>query len=340
MNDYLKTNGDRIQATQSITVIVTECTATINTSLSKPTDVFYHRWGSKTVSTRFFQPFTVTAGCTLTFTYTAKIRIDANTLADLPANEITFKASQKQFLIQKCNSFDLTSFEADPECTGDVTPYFKPVYTVVIVGTLNNSAQTKASVSFKVTIGPDCDNDMVTFGAPSIPNQLTTNYNGKLFLGINSAYEMKLYSHLNQIVENCPKNCQLFSLVSSSPVDRFVPETGDLILKTNDSRLNGQVLDFRIDCISTLSKAQSVMALSPFSVAFEFENCHSVISLNSAKMQDQTQSWLLPGRNTTAIPEFAYVADCELQFSYSAFVREGTGSFMPIESVKEIKFDP
>lgn len=55
---------------------------------------------------------------------------------------MTFKPSLKQLLIQKCNTFDLTSFESDPECTGDVTPYFKPQYTVVIIGTLNNSART------------------------------------------------------------------------------------------------------------------------------------------------------------------------------------------------------
>lgn len=135
-------------------------------------------------------------------------------------------------------------------------------------------------------------------------------------------------------------NCQLVALDDNSPVDRFDPPTGDLVLRTNDSQLNGQTLDFRIDCISSLSKVQNTYANTTFSVGFEFENCNSIISLNSASMADQTQYWMTSGRTTAAVPEYAYSADCELEFSYSALVRMGTGDFMPIESIKEITFDP
>ena len=35
----------------------------------------------------------------------------------------------------------------------------------MVIGTLNNMAATKASITFKLTIGPDCDDDEVFYDA-------------------------------------------------------------------------------------------------------------------------------------------------------------------------------
>lgn len=62
-----------IETEATISIEVTPCVPTIDTSSSLVTDVFYHRWGDSQPSIRSFQPFTYTAGCALEFTYTAKL---------------------------------------------------------------------------------------------------------------------------------------------------------------------------------------------------------------------------------------------------------------------------
>ena len=92
------------------------------------------------------------------------IRIDANTVADLPYPEIIFYPNDNQILVQKCDPMQVST-ASDPECDiGLVNPYFK-TYTVVIIATLNDYAQTSAFVEFDVTIGPNCDGDVVDLPA-------------------------------------------------------------------------------------------------------------------------------------------------------------------------------
>lgn len=148
----------------------------IDTSSSGVENIFYHRWGGVQPSIRSFYPFTYTAGCNLEFTYVAMIRIDENTLMDLPFAEINFYPNLNQVLVRKCEP---GSSIVDPECNGAVTPYFKK-YTICIMGTLNDMDSTMAYTEFDVTIGPNCDDDMVTFSA-TVQDQVPMPYR----LGIN-----------------------------------------------------------------------------------------------------------------------------------------------------------
>lgn len=74
MDDYVDSEtGQPISASTSFSVNVDLCTATISTQSSSINDLYYHRWGDATPSTRSFFPFTYVAGCALNFEYTAKI---------------------------------------------------------------------------------------------------------------------------------------------------------------------------------------------------------------------------------------------------------------------------
>lgn len=57
-------------------------------------------------------------------------------------------------------------------------------------------------------------------------------------------------------------------------------------------------------------------------------------------MPDYTQYWFTPASQTQPVPEFFYVSDCTLDFTYSAVVKDGSGVFVPIESIGEISFNP
>lgn len=56
-------------------------------------------------------------------------------------------------------------------------------------------------------------------------------------------------------------------------------------------------------------------------------------------MPDYMQYWFVGASQTQAVPEFYYTASCDLEFTYSALVNDGSGVFVPIESIKEISFD-
>lgn len=88
-------------------------------------------------------------------------------------------------MITKCAPQESTAAQ-DIECTSFVTPYFKK-YTIVIMGTLNDMDATRAYVEFDVTIGPDCDNDAVSFTA-----NVNDQFSGTYTLGINQAYPLDL----------------------------------------------------------------------------------------------------------------------------------------------------
>ena len=74
----------------SFFVDVEICSAVIDSSMSQISNVFYHSWGDANPSTRTFLPFSYTADCALDFTYTAKIKQQDGSLANLPYPEITF----------------------------------------------------------------------------------------------------------------------------------------------------------------------------------------------------------------------------------------------------------
>lgn len=84
MDDYVDSNGQPITSTVMFSVDVGLCSASISTQSSSINDLYYHRWGDATPSTRSFFPFTYVAGCALNFSYEAKIRQSDGSLADLP----------------------------------------------------------------------------------------------------------------------------------------------------------------------------------------------------------------------------------------------------------------
>ena len=93
MDDYTNAQGQPITATGAIYVTVLKCVVSIDTSSSTINDIFYHRWGYQEPSIRVFALFQYTAACNLEFTYEAKLRIDQNTLVNLPSSEIVFDAN-------------------------------------------------------------------------------------------------------------------------------------------------------------------------------------------------------------------------------------------------------
>lgn len=111
-------------------------------------------------------------------------------------------------------------------------PYFK-TYTVVVYGTLNDMMQTESQVSFDVTIGPNCDDDYLSFQA-----DVSTQFSGTYQLGINEAFILPLDPQLAQNTANCPVQCQLTSLDTMGPIFDFNDQTGVTIIKTQDPALN------------------------------------------------------------------------------------------------------
>lgn len=273
MDDYTDPNGLPISSSTIFDVTVNKCSPTIDLGFSDINDVFYHRWADTTESLRTFFSFEYSAACNLEFTYEAKIQVGANTVADLPYPEIVFNAENNKFIIQKCNPNNVNNNQ-DLECVNNVTPYFKE-YTVLVIGTLNDEDRTTGFVSFTVTIGPDCDNDMINY-ASTIGHQDYT-------LGINNPYDLPLSPGMTQSVPNCPVFCEV---TSTSPFD-FIPifsfndMNGDLMIKTQQSYLNSLTYNYAIECYSEYSLAMTpdTPATQAFTVSFAFENCNSNIMM-------------------------------------------------------------
>lgn len=64
------------------------------------------------------------------------IRLDQNTVADLPYPEIMFYPNDNQILVNKCDP-NMSSTATDAECYSGIDPYFKS-YTVEVTGRLND----------------------------------------------------------------------------------------------------------------------------------------------------------------------------------------------------------
>lgn len=302
-------------------------------SYSDINDVFYHRWFDETDSQRTFFSFEYSAACTLEFTYEAKIMVDATTVADLPYPEIVFNSDNNKFIIQKCNPNNIDN-SSDLECVNNDTPYFKE-YTVLVIGTLNDEDSTTASVSFDVTIGPDCDDDIISYSA-TIGHQDYT-------IGINSPVELPLSPAMTQAVPNCPVFCEVTSTspFDFSPIWSFNDENGDMVIKTQQGTLNGATYNYAIECYSEYSTIMTpeTPAVQAFTVGFSFEDCNSQINVPQDFMSDVVQYWGSAATDTNAISAYTYSATCSLDFTYSAFVNLNS-QLVPVSSIKEISFDP
>lgn len=121
-------------------------------------------------------------------------------MAALPQPEIVFNALTGQIVVQKCDPDSGALFTNDPECDQDA--FFKE-YDIVVTGTLNDADSTSDSVEFKVIIGPNCDLDVLSFGA-SYQSQITN-----FILRKSGIVEQTLDPLLDQTVNNCPITCAI-----------------------------------------------------------------------------------------------------------------------------------
>ena len=207
---------------------------------------------------------------------------------------------------------------------------------MLVIGTLNDEDSTTASVSFDVTIGPDCDNDMITYS--------TTLGHQDYTLGINQPNVLSLSPATTQSVPNCPVFCEV---TATSPFD-FLPifsfndENGDLVIKTQQGYLNDRTYNYAIECYSEYSQIMNseTPAIESFTVGFSFEDCNSQIILPQDYMSDKMQYWGVGATTTAPVSAYSYTASCMLEFSYSALVNDGSGTFVPVENIREISFDP
>jgi len=284
LDDYTQPNGQPIYSTVSFAVDVKLCTPVIDTSVSVVSDIFYHRWASTQPSLRNFFPFQYDAPCQLEFSYSAKIILESGSYADLPYPEILFYPDENQIVVSKCDP-NVASTANDAECMSGIDPYFK-YYEVEITGTLNDYNSSSDTTSFKVTIGPNCDVDTVTYGM-----DVSTQFDGNYVLGINQAYPLNLTPMMSQEVTNCPVTCELTSLNSFDPISYFNDLNGDLTISTQSPTLNGKTFQYSIECISEYSYTQVLPAVQTFSVSFAFEACNSVINHHSVSVSEQTIYW-------------------------------------------------
>lgn len=134
--------------------------------------------------------------------------------------------------------------------------------------------------------------------------------------------------------------CELTSVNSFEPITFFDTKNGDLIISTQSASLNGSSFQYSVECISEFSYTQVLPTVQTFDVEFTFEACNSSINLNGATMADQTVYWFNNAATTPAIKDYWVSSDCNVQFTYSAFVSEGSGVFVPITEISDITFDP
>lgn len=155
----------------------------------------------------------------------------------------------------------------DDDCVKQEIPYFQ-FYTVLVIGTLNDEMKTSATVSFEVTIGPDCDSDVVFFS-----EDVFDQFDGTYFLGATTAEELFLTPGMINDVPNCPIYCELTSDDSFDPIFNFNEMNGDVTIKSMLASLNGEIYAYTIECISELSLSMMEPETQSFDVEFVFEDC-------------------------------------------------------------------
>lgn len=78
-----------------------------------------------------------------------------------------------------------------------------------------------------------------------------------------------------------------------------------------------------------------------FDVIFEFQQCNAqIFLLDQSGMPNYEQDWFGMTTITRQVPLFQYSADCQLEFTYTALVNDGSGVLKSVDEVSEIDFDP
>ncbi len=113
------------------------------------------------------------------------------------------------------------------------------------------------------------------------------------------------------------------------------------MIKTNDGGYNNRQLTYTVQCLSQLSTVQATPIEQTFDVTFQYEQCNaSIFLLDNSGMPNYSQNWFSPTGLTDPVPEFQYTADCSLDFTYSAMVKDLSGVWKSLDEIKEIEFDP